>query len=245
MQIGGIIDISTKDIPNRASMVFFTAGCNFNCSFCHNKKLLHKNAGRNYKIDEVISLIKNNVLINSISITGGEPTLQKDLLDLCEELQNLQIYTSIDTNGTNPKMLKKMLPHVDRVALDIKSPLTKEMLRKVTNSNIDPRTIIESFGVVNQADNVDFEVRTTYVENLLRSEDLDEIMKFLMRNNFRGDYVLQQYQYSEGIGEEFMNKFKKPEHEFLLDILRPYQDLYLDFNLFLRDDLIGYSEIGP
>ncbi|MFX0145315.1 MAG: hypothetical protein ACFE9C_14720 [Candidatus Hodarchaeota archaeon] len=50
MRLGGIVDISTKDIPGRSCIVFFTVGCNFKCEFCHNKYLLNPNIGRDYKI---------------------------------------------------------------------------------------------------------------------------------------------------------------------------------------------------
>jgi len=244
MRIGGIIDISTKDIPNRATMVFFTVGCNFNCSFCHNKKLLEKNAGREYRIVEIISLIKDNILINSISITGGEPTLQKDLVYLCKELKKIDVYVSIDTNGTNPKKLKKLLPHIDRIALDIKSSLTRERLRKVTSSNIDPRIIIESFSLVNQSNHVDFEIRTTFVKNLLKLKDIEKIIEFLNENNFRGTYVVQQYQYSDGVGNEYEDKLRTPTHDLLLNILKPYKFLELPFEIYLRDNIVGYRSLN-
>jgi hypothetical protein len=117
-------------------------------------------------------------------------------------------------------------------------------MRRITRSNVNLRNIIESFRLTNQNNHIDFEIRTTYVINLLNSEDINGILKFLIGNNFRGNYVLQQYQYSNGVGEEFIDRFKKPEHNLLQAILRPYYNLDLDFNLFLRDDLIGYSEIG-
>jgi pyruvate formate lyase activating enzyme len=76
MKIGGILDISTKDIPHKSTMVIFTVGCNFKCEFCHNKYLLQSNVGREYSIDELIEKISTNLLVSGVSITGGEPTLQ-------------------------------------------------------------------------------------------------------------------------------------------------------------------------
>ena len=64
MRIGGIIDISTKDIPYRSSMVIFTVGCNFKCEFCHNKYLLQPNVGREYEIKELIDIISTNLLVS-------------------------------------------------------------------------------------------------------------------------------------------------------------------------------------
>ncbi len=104
MLVGGIIDISIKDIPHRVSMVIFTAGCNFKCDFCHNKNLLYSGAGKDYSIDHLIELVKNNILLNSVSITGGEPTLQADLVEFCKKLSNNGKYMSLDTNGSNLKL---------------------------------------------------------------------------------------------------------------------------------------------
>jgi pyruvate formate lyase activating enzyme len=63
MRLGGIVDISTKDIPGRSSMVLFTVGCNFRCEFCHNKYLLQPNVGRDYDIDEILDKITTNLLV--------------------------------------------------------------------------------------------------------------------------------------------------------------------------------------
>ncbi|NVM35836.1 MAG: 4Fe-4S cluster-binding domain-containing protein, partial [Candidatus Lokiarchaeota archaeon] len=89
MRIGGIIDISTKDIPHQSSMVIFTVGCNFKCEFCHNKYLLQPNVGREYEIKELIDIISTNLLVSGVSISGGEPTLQKDLPELCKQVQKI------------------------------------------------------------------------------------------------------------------------------------------------------------
>ncbi|MFX0033727.1 MAG: radical SAM protein, partial [Candidatus Hodarchaeota archaeon] len=112
MRIGGIVDISTKDIPGKTSMVIFTIGCNLNCSFCHNKYLLNPEAGRDLEIDEILDHVKSNLLVSWVSVSGGEPTLQKDIIELCKEIQKVGKYVNIDTNGTNPEMIKRLLPYI-------------------------------------------------------------------------------------------------------------------------------------
>ncbi|MFX0073581.1 MAG: hypothetical protein ACFFAO_21090, partial [Candidatus Hermodarchaeota archaeon] len=149
----------------------------------------------------------------------------------------------IDTNGSNPEVMKNLMPFIDRVALDMKSPLTSKRLEKIIQGNTDPKKIIETFNIINNAKEIDFEIRTTFVKNMLKMEDIGQIMKFLIKNNFRGNFVLQQYQYSEGVGKEYENKFVKPEHEELVLSLKPYQLLDLPFNLFLRDDIVGYCKV--
>ncbi|MBY9014235.1 MAG: anaerobic ribonucleoside-triphosphate reductase activating protein [Candidatus Lokiarchaeota archaeon] len=244
MRVGGIVDISTKDIPNKSTMVLFTVGCNLSCEFCHNKYLLHEGVGRNIDVPELMEQIKSNMLVSGVSISGGEPTLQRDLLELCKEIKNVGKYISIDTNGTNPKSITELLPYINRVALDMKGPLNNKRLTKITGNQVNINLIVETFETVNNHEDIDFEIRTTYVENLTKPNDIDKIILFLRNNKFRGSFVLQQYQYSEGVGEEHKQKFQKPEHITLLNILKPYRNMKLPFQIYLRDDIVGYSLIN-
>jgi len=243
MRVGGIIDISTKDIPNKSTMVIFTVGCNLSCAFCHNKYLLHEGVGRDVKVPELMEQIKSNMLVSGVSISGGEPTLQKDLLEICKEIKNVGKYISIDTNGTNPKSITELIPYINRVALDMKGPLNNKRLAKITGNQVNSNLIVETFRTVNNHEDIDFEIRTTYVENLMKPSDIDKIILFLRKNKFRGSFVLQQYQYSEGVGEDYKDKFQKPEHITLLNILKPYRNMELPFQIYLRDDVVGYSMI--
>jgi pyruvate formate lyase activating enzyme len=244
MKLGGIIDISTKDIPGKSSMVLFTVGCNFNCEFCHNKYLLNPNVGREYIIEDLIDNINTNSLVSGVSITGGEPTLQDDLLELCKEIKTrTDKYLSIDTNGSVPKAIEELLPYIDRLALDIKGPLSQEKYNEIVKTYVDIKKIVQTIKIINLT-NIDFEVRTTYVENLLNSNDINEIIQFLKKSGFEGNFVLQQYQYREGVGEEFKHIFSKPLHNALVEIMKPYKYLDLKFNLFVRDEIVGFSSIN-
>ena len=151
MKIGGIIDISTKDIPHRSSMVIFTVGCNFKCKFCHNKYLLQSNVGREYAIKELIDKISTNSLVSGVSITGGEPTLQKDLPELCEQIHKTGKYLSIDTNGSNPLVIENILPYINRVALDLKGPLNQEKLKKITGVDVNVSDIEKTIEILNRS----------------------------------------------------------------------------------------------
>ncbi|NHJ19740.1 MAG: anaerobic ribonucleoside-triphosphate reductase activating protein [Candidatus Lokiarchaeota archaeon] len=244
MRVGGIVDISTKDIPNRSTMVIFTVGCNLSCGFCHNKYLLYKDVGRDIGVPELMEQIKSNMLVSAVSISGGEPTLQKDLLELCREINQFGKYVSIDTNGTKPSAIKELLPHINRIALDLKGPLNNKRLAKITGNQVNSDLILQTFNIVNSYEDIDFEIRTTYVENLIEPSDIDKIIAFLKKNRFKGDFVLQQYQYSEGVGEDYKEIFQQPEHITLLNILKPYRNKELSFQIYLRDNIIGYCKIN-
>jgi pyruvate formate lyase activating enzyme len=243
MRIGGIIDISTKDIPNKSAMVIFTVGCNLRCEFCHNKPLLDTSIGEDYSVNEILQKIEHNLLISSVSITGGEPTLQEDLPKLCSGIRKLNKYLSIDTNGTSPEVIQKIIPYLNRVALDIKAPLNNERMREITQSEVNASRIMKTINICNDA-NLDFEIRTTYVGNLMNYNDIHEILEYLRKISFRGNFVLQQYQFSEGVGNDLKDKFEKPQHAILIDIVKPYQQVILPFKIFIRDDVVGYSEIN-
>jgi len=240
MKIGGIVDVSTVDIPNKSTMVIFTVGCNLSCEFCHNKHLLSNHFGKEISISNLIKQINSNMLANSISITGGEPTLQEDMFEFCQELYKIGKFVSIDTNGTLPHKITKILPYLDRIALDLKGPMTNDRYNTITSSKVDIKLIQETFELINRSSKIDFEIRTTYVEKLMNPNDIHEIIAFLRKNNFRGNFVLQQYQFSEGVGKELKDKFEKPENATLLTILERYRKLELPFKIYIRDDEIGY-----
>jgi pyruvate formate lyase activating enzyme len=244
MRLGGIIDISTKDIPGRSSMVFFTVGCNFKCEFCHNKYLLKPKVGREYNIDELIDKITTNLLVSGVSFTGGEPTLQKDLIELCKRIQNTNKYISIDTNGSNPEVIKELAPFINRIAMDLKGPMRKEKFEHIAGVKVDLEKILETIKFLNKQENIDFEIRTTYVGRLIEPKDIEDIISFLNDLRFNGNFVLQQYQFLEGVGEKYKKAFSKPEHDVLLDLIEPFINKELYFEFFLRDDVVGYQNIN-
>lgn len=244
MKIGGFIDISTKDIPKLPSMVIFTVGCNFNCGYCHNKYLLQDNVGKEYDVSEIITKVKLNSLISGVSITGGEPTLQPDISDLCRELKLLNKYVSVDSNGSNPVVIRNLLPYVNRIALDLKfNPLDNVGYSNLAQTKVDTEKIIETIKLLNATEAVKLEIRTTYVLPLMEAKDINDIIVFLTNLNFTGDFVLQQYQYSNGVGAQNKDAFQKPEHLTLVQLLEKMKERKFPFTIYLRDEIVGYRSI--
>jgi len=244
VKLGGIIDISTKDIPGKASMVLFTVGCNFNCDYCHNKYLLQQDIGKHYQIEELVKKIESNSLVSGVSITGGEPTLQKDLLEFVKRIAKIGKYISIDTNGYNTSKIKAIIPFINRVALDLKGPLNQDKYEKITRVKLSLDDIIQTIDFLNTQEGIDFEIRTTYLENLLTPEDIEDIVCSLKKREFKGIFVLQQYQYSEGVGEKYKDAFLKPEHENMVKLIQDFKNVELPFKIFLRDEIVGYCNIN-
>jgi len=121
MRIAGIQKNSLIDFPGLPACVIFTAGCNMDCFYCHNRRLI---AGDPELIDTeyVLSFLKKRRgLLEGVVISGGEPTLQPDLADFMEKVKALGFRLKLDTNGGRPDILEKVLPLTDYAAMDIKA----------------------------------------------------------------------------------------------------------------------------
>lgn len=156
MLIGGLQKFSLLDYPNHISAIIFTKGCNFRCHFCYNPMLVLPAKGRKKKDHSPISedglfdfLKQRKEKLEAVVVTGGEPTLHKDLPEFLGKIKKLGYKIKLDTNGTNPEMLKTLVgaglapaqnarsataratarvaPTIDYIAMDIKAPLDKYM----------------------------------------------------------------------------------------------------------------------
>ena len=111
MRIVGLMKTTLLDYPGKVASTIFTGGCNFRCPYCHNGDLVLDFANMEpYTEDEVFKhLNKRKNTLNGVCITGGEPTLQMDLPDFISKVKDLGLLVKLDTNGTNPTMLTKLL----------------------------------------------------------------------------------------------------------------------------------------
>jgi pyruvate formate lyase activating enzyme len=125
MHIGGFIKQSLIDYPGKIASVIFTAGCNLRCPYCHNPELVDLNENTSLlDQNEILTYIKDNaVLLDAVVITGGEPLMHPDVFDFIHKIKNLGLLVKIDTNGTNPEALKKIIDEklVDFIAMDVKN----------------------------------------------------------------------------------------------------------------------------
>ncbi|MDD3263643.1 MAG: anaerobic ribonucleoside-triphosphate reductase activating protein [Candidatus Nanoarchaeia archaeon] len=127
MKIAYFQNSSLMDFPNHISPIIFTFGCNLRCGFCHNKELVLPE--NNNKIDEIdfnkiLEYIKKNLkMINGVTFTGGEPLLNNDLIEYIKPLKALNLDIKLDTNGSLPIQLKKIIDSnmIDYIAMDLKS----------------------------------------------------------------------------------------------------------------------------
>lgn len=189
MKIGGLQKVSLIDYPNKISAVVFTQGCNFRCSYCHNPELLALKSG-NISEDFVIDFLeKRKKQIEAVVVTGGEPTLQTDLIDFLKKIKEMGYLVKLDTNGSNFEVLKKIidLKLVDYVAMDIKSEIDK--YGEITQVRTDENNILESINYI-KIKAIDYEFRTTIAREQLEISDMENIGVLI---NGAKKYVLQKY----------------------------------------------------
>ncbi|RLI46360.1 anaerobic ribonucleoside-triphosphate reductase activating protein [Candidatus Bathyarchaeota archaeon] len=207
MKIKGFIDISLVDWDGKVSSVIFLAGCNLCCPFCYNVNLvLHPEKLPTIPFEQIEQrLNKSRGWIDGVVITGGEPTIHNGLLGVCEKIKDMGFLVKLDTNGTNPMMVRELVDKrlVDYVAMDIKAPLTVEKYSRVCGANVENLIgkIGETIDILLE-NRVEYEFRTTVVPNLHEERDIEEICQ-----RIRGcrKYVIQNY---KGDVETIDSKFK-------------------------------------
>lgn len=191
MQIKGVEWVSWVDYPGQICTTVFYDGCNLRCPFCHNALLVWESTALP-PVDQAELLKKlgeRRELVPAVCISGGEPTLSSGLPDLVMNLKSLGLKIKLDTNGTRPKLLKKLLADglLDYVAMDIKSPWDK--YRQVVGTKVDVKAVQTSVKLLTTMAPA-YEFRTTVVPGLLNETDL-----LAMGQELAGasKYVLQQF----------------------------------------------------
>ena len=180
MQIGGFLKCSLVDYPGKVAAVVFTQGCNFCCSFCHNTELVVPSLFRAPVPEaEVVSfLTQRRSVLQGVTVTGGEPTIQTDLPLFLKTVKDLGFLVKLDTNGSRPDVLSRILQEnlADYVALDIKTSLSR--YRQACGVDLDPACIEASVRIL-LASSIDYEFRSTAVRPFIDEDVLADIHKLL------------------------------------------------------------------
>lgn len=180
MKLFGIEKYSLVDYDGYVACTVFTGGCNFRCPFCHNAALVTGIADcPTIEEDEVFDYIRSRKgLVDALAITGGEPTLHRDLPLFVHRARELGVRIKLDTNGTNPEMLRGLIEAgmVDYVAMDIKNTPAKYSLTAGVPFDCDK--VQASIDLLKEG-KVDYEFRTTVVEGHHTVEDIEEIAKWI------------------------------------------------------------------
>ena len=183
MLIGGLQKFTLSDFPNTPAAIIFTQGCNFNCPYCHNDRLIPLSSDQLISTEFVLEFLKEKIgKLQGVVITGGEPTIQSDLETILEQIKNLGYKTKLDTNGSNPQLLKKLIEGrlIDFVAMDIKAPWHKYDL--LCGKEINLSAVQKSVEVIKET-KIDHLFRTTVFEEHLKPADIEIIKEEISRNS--------------------------------------------------------------
>ena len=179
MDINGIQKLTLLDYPGKCACTVFLAGCNLRCPFCHNASLVLGGAEVAMTEEEFFKFLqKRKGLLDGVCVTGGEPTLRPDLPEFLKKIKDLGYLVKLDTNGSNPKMLRQLLEEglLDYVAMDIKN--CPEHYTP-TCGGIDILPAVEESLSILKENQVEYELRTTCVKPFHDSSAMEAMGKWL------------------------------------------------------------------
>lgn len=195
MIIGGYQKLTLIDYPGKLATTVFTVGCNFRCPFCHNPELVDLRLTHNEKSEqEFLDFLRSRQgKLEGVCITGGEPTLQPDILEFMRKIKALGFLVKLDSNGMRPDVLRKALDEklVDFIAMDIKNQIDR--YDETTGTKVDKERIKLSVKMIMNSGLL-YEFRTTAVPGIHTEKDFVAIAKWLQGAR---SYYLQEYR--EGI----------------------------------------------
>jgi pyruvate formate lyase activating enzyme len=171
MKFSGLQKTSLVDFPNRVASVLFTPGCNLRCPYCHNWRIVVDPKPPFLNEETALSMLEaRKKYVDAVVITGGEPTLHKELPKFLRKLKERGFTVKLDTNGFYPEVLEECLPYVDYVALDVKTSLEKYG-RLGAKSTVGFLRTLEML----KTGKVEYELRTTVVPGFVDIEDMARI----------------------------------------------------------------------
>jgi pyruvate formate lyase activating enzyme len=191
MIFGGLQKFSLSDFPGMIAAILFTRGCGFRCPYCHNPELVDP---ARYAPVYPLGMVKKFLLsrkgrLQGVVLTGGEPTQQTDLPEFLSEVKDMGFAVKLDTNGTNPSMLRCLVADrlVDFIAMDVKAPLAR--YAETVRAPVETGYLLRSVEVILRS-GLPHEFRTTFVESLLSVDDILEIARLVKGCQ---KYVLQRF----------------------------------------------------
>lgn len=218
MIVDGFQKVTLLDYPNKVAAMIFTRGCNFRCPFCQNSSLIgcHPEEGKVTEKEIFEYLEKRKNILDGIVISGGEPTLQRDLKAFIQKVKRLGLFVKLDTNGSNPKLLKELIDEklVDYVAMDIKSSFFK--YQGISGAVVNMENTKKSIDLLKRGA-VDYEFRTTLVREYHNEEDIENICSYIGTDS---KYYLQNFVNSEEVIDQTLHGYDSYELNHLYEILK-------------------------
>jgi pyruvate formate lyase activating enzyme len=221
MIIGGLTKFSLIDYPGHTCAIIFTQGCNFRCPYCQNPELvLPEMFTEKIPTREIIEFLKKRAgLLDAVEFTGGEPTMQIDLIEFAREIKDMGFKIKVDTNGTIPETIEEGLKArtIDYIAMDIKASLDR--YEEVVKVSVNKENIKRSIEII-MKDAPDYEFRTTVIKGF---HDKDEIERIGKTVNGASKFFIQRPQFYKTVEKGFKREpFSNIELEEFKDALLKY-----------------------
>jgi pyruvate formate lyase activating enzyme len=202
MIVGGLQKNSLIDYPGKVSCVCFLTGCNFDCPYCHNPDLVLKNmmSLRTLNEDGLYSFLEaRKGLLDGVVVSGGEPTLERELAPLCRKIKAMGYAVKLDTNGSRPEVIKTLIEKglVDYVAMDVKTEPVR--YSHFIKRGYDPASLLQSIQII-MGSGIDYEFRTTCVRPLVEPQTIENIGRII---EGAGLYALQSFHGRKLLHPEF------------------------------------------
>lgn len=221
MQIHGFNKTTLLDYPKHLAATIFLGNCNFRCPFCHNSSLvLSTDTQPSLPVSDVLDTLKSrSTILEGVCITGGEPTMSKDLPVFIQAVKDIGLKVKLDTNGSNPLMLQYLLSHqlLDYIAMDIKNS-REQYIETIGIPEYSLDAIDSSISII-QNSSIPYEFRTTVVQEFHTLDDILAIGRWLEGSS---QYYLQLFLDS---GDILSSGLHAPTHEMMLEyrrLLEPY-----------------------
>lgn len=207
MKIAGFQKLTLLDYPSKVACILFTQGCNFKCPYCQNSGLIGHENEELIPEEEIFEYLKKRKgVLDGVVVSGGEPTVQKDLAIFIKKIKDMGFLVKLDTNGSNPSLLKKLIDEhlVDYIAMDIKNILT--LYKEVAGVSPSVSKLEESIDLIKNS-GIDHEFRTTIIKNI---HDINKIKKIC--EYVDGDTLfLQNFEQSENVCDKNLESFDTDE----------------------------------
>jgi len=188
--IYSITPFTLLDYPDKTACILWFAGCNMRCVYCYNPDIVDGEG--KLSVSEAINFLKKRVnLIDAVVLSGGECTRFKGLIELAKEIKKLGMLVKIDTNGSNPDLIKEIIEQklVDYIALDFKT--IEKNFFSVTGSKLHNRFVNTLDLLIEKK--IAYEVRTTFHSELIGKQTILKMIDFLSFKKYKGNYFIQNY----------------------------------------------------
>ncbi len=222
MRIGGVVDMSTIDWHGNVSLVVFFAGCNFRCPYCQNSSLLPLDSGQEIDAEDLRRRVEvGRDLLDAVVITGGEPLLQPEgIEEIAGIAKDLDLKLMLNTNGSRYDVVRRLLEAdlIDRVALDIKAPLTSEDYARVTGQRGGTlHREVEKTLEICYDHAVEIEVRTTVAPGVSDEPKFIERISSSIKGKCN-EYSLQQFDNLGDVLDPELKSRNPPNREKMMEL---------------------------